>query len=690
MVAGGFFLTSLLVMRDYGINWDGPSRMMRGQAYVRFYLGQDIRSEPERLTPLFFRHGESVSRYYFSAEERDRKVNIPSITNGNRLNNSPDSFWKSPSWARFYLGDTEQGHPALVDILSAGTNLIFFQGLHLVSDAEGYKLMYLLLASVGVFVVYAFVFDLTESKVSGVIGALTLALYPLYFGDAQINMKDPIQASFFAGAIWSFWHWTRSARGSGKGQWQWYGVFGMFVTLAMGVKWNMIFLPTIILPWLFLIRKTEEFRKWFTLKNQVVGVVVLGVVVFAFLTIITPPWWSNPILGITQLVRFYISEGVSPIRFQPDGFVVWGGFNLLPVVLFVTQAPPIVLFLVGMTIFLILGKRLQLPISTGFLLLLWFFIPMVRMSLPNTFFYGGDRQIMEVLPAAAVISGVGFWFLTKRFARFVIPMAIVCFFGLAIPILRFHPNENSYFNFLTGGLTGAVKNNLVDWTITYGNVYSQGEEYLNKHAETGSNLGLINGTMFAIDPTRLRPDINFSPSVFSGFSQSGEYLMTLFDPLNPAVFAKRYPERFLRPVHEVKIDGQVLLSIYKNDPKLNVFPKSFEREVGELKMEKKKTGDMRYFQIDLGKEEKVTKVVVTGANTSCLRGDNEWIGFVKNGQRELDPDNYYVFNEKRRLPGDAIEYDFPAEEARWIVIMPQNSRSCFESGTVKSVFFYQP
>jgi hypothetical protein len=114
-----------------------------------------------------------------------------------------------------------------------------------------------------------------------------------------------------------------------------------------------------------------------------------------------------------------------------------------------------------------------------------------------------------------------------------------------------------------------------------------------------------------------------------------------------------------------------------------------EKEVGELKVERKKAGTDTYLQIDLGREEKVTRVIVAGANEACLWGDNEWIGFVKNGQRELDPDNYYVFNEKRRGQGDIIEYDFPAEEARWIVIMPQNSMSCFESGVVKSVAFFQ-
>jgi hypothetical protein len=537
--------------------------------------------------------------------------------------------------------------------------------------------------------VYAFVFDLSESKVSGVVAALVLALYPLYFGDAQINMKDPIQASFFAGAIWSFWRWVKSAKESGRLQWKWFGAFALFVTLAMGVKWNMIFLPTIILPWLFSIRKTQEFKGWFTFKRQAISVIVLVITVFLFLTVITPPWWGNPIQGMIQLIQFYLSEGVSPIRFQPDGFVFLGGFNFLPAALFVTQAPPIALFLVGAMIFSFFRKRLPLPISTGWLLLLWFLVPIVRMSLPNTFFYGGDRQIMEVLPATAVIAGVGFWFLTKKFPNIVKPMVIVCLLGLVIPVIRFHPNENSYFNFLAGGLKGAVKNNLVDWTLTYGNVYAQGEEFLNNQAEKDANLGLFNGTMFAIDPTRLRPDINFSPSVFSGFSQKGEYLMTLFDPLNPAVFAKRYPERFLRPVHEVKVEGQTLLTIYKNDPTFNLVSWSLEKELSELKVERKKTGTETYLQIDLGGEQKVTRVVVSGANMTCLRGDNEWIGFVKSGQRELDPDNYYVFNEKRRRQGDMIEYDFPAEEARWIVIMPQNSMSCFESGVVKSVAFFQ-
>ena len=48
-----------------------------------------------------------------------------------------------------------------------------------------------------------------------------------------------------------------------------------------------------------------------------------------------------------------------------------------------------------------------------FLVILWFSTPMLRASFPNSAIYGGVRQLMEFLPAMAILAGIGTYYFVK-------------------------------------------------------------------------------------------------------------------------------------------------------------------------------------------------------------------------------------------------------------------------------------
>ena len=65
-----FFAVGILTVHDYGINWDAPLDMLRGQAIAHLFLtGKTSYGEEVHLSPLLITPKTYASRYYFAASE---------------------------------------------------------------------------------------------------------------------------------------------------------------------------------------------------------------------------------------------------------------------------------------------------------------------------------------------------------------------------------------------------------------------------------------------------------------------------------------------------------------------------------------------------------------------------------------------------------------------------------------------
>ena len=705
VLAGAFFIVGVVTIKDYGMNWDEPARLMRGQAFVQFYLtGSPLSHLPDRTPPNLIHPKEYVTRYDFLAAEGPNTAVLPAVSRPQAeflaMLSSLErrvSFYQHDVWAAYFMkyDPFEAGHLPLPEILGSLSNRILYQAWGIMSDIESYHVPYVLLSAVGVFVATAFTFDITGSWVAAGISGLSLALFPHFFGSAHMNMKDPEIASLFAGCIWVFWRWVKDNKV------RWMIGFWIFFALSLAVKWNTAFLPFIFVPWLVTIRKTPEFRRWFRPKKLILLSGVACVACLAFLLLIWPVSWGQPITALWDVVKFYWTIGVSDTsKLQPDGFILPFGFNSYPFLLLLTQTPEIVLLLCLTALYGMVKKQVAAFLNTRGLMLLWFLVPVVRYSLPHMHAYGDWRQMMEVVPALAVLSGVGGAYLlhiSKPLIQKII-LSIICILFIVVlaDMIRIHPNENTYFNHFVGGIRGAQSKNLIDYYLTGGNVYKQGAAWLNAHAEKNAKVAILNGLTFALSPLWLRPDIAISPYYFSAFDQKGEYIFLLPSTMDKPFFAHKYIRRFLKPIHEITIDGVPILAIYKNDPAYSTPGYDHETAMTEFTKEyvSARAGD--YLSIDLGRDVSMTGIELTHVPKSCHRTNNfaalEEVVLFTPASPDKDfniDDHTYVVMEKKAISEDSVRYLFPGDLTRYIKIFPQSKYSCFIDSTVSRVYILQ-
>lgn len=701
LLAGIFFIVGLFTVNDYGMNWDEPARLLRGQAFLTYYLTGKSIQLPPRESPLLFAPGEFVTRYDFLAEEGQKRAQLPETPNpqasfqlvtqavGTRI-----SYYEDSVWANYFLkyDSFEAGHLPLPELLGSLSNKILYGVLGAVGDIESYHIPYIFICALGIFIVALFTRDISGSWVASAVSGLSLALFPIFFGESHFNMKDPLIASLFAGSIWAFWHWVKSS------QRRFAILFIIFVATSLTVKWNIVFLPFIVIPWLIAIRKTTEFKRWWKPKKLILYGCITIFVCSVWMILIWPASWSQPLRAIVDVVSYYASIGYGSDRIQPAGFILFG-FDAYPLLLFLAQAPEIVLLLAVCGIWAVLRKRAGNQISTGLLLMSWLLVPIIRYSLPASHAYSGWRQIMEILPPLAILAGIGADTLIQKSTRLIhwlmLCILIISYVFLAFTLIQLHPNENTYFNAFAGGIRGAYEKNLVDPFLTNGNIYKQGAMWINANAEKNARVAILDGRTFALSPVYLRSDISISPYHFSGFDRKGEYILVtdINTEKESAVFSYRYLKSFMKPVHTIQRDGVALLTIYKNDPDYLLPGMGEDKPVVSLKKSRFSTAKGEYLELDFGKKIRLTRIIISGAPVTCHYQDpfsayDEVIQVLpkKLPARFNLTDNTYSMTEKRYLGEGTVEYRFAAEPAEIANIYVIQGASCFNGGMVTAAY----
>lgn len=720
-----YFIILFVTLPNYGMNEDSPFHFLRGQTYLQELLTGDPKfSSSDSHSPVFFIPGQRISLYKPNASEelstfspirpigfyqtdqtlqQEHKKNI--IKTGRR-----DSFYKHNAWSINYWDIPQnQGHPAVSDMLTAVTNRVFYEGFGLTGDVEGYHLFVVFASALAVFIVYLFA-KKAFGESAAIFSALTLALFPFFFSESHFNIKDPVQMSFFSVSVISFYFWI-----SKKFSLRWYFVFTISLFLALGTKWNIFFAPVIVLPWVFFLKKEVRF---FWLRIFALGSLSL-IIAFGLLIMIWPFLWTDSLLKLVNTFTFYGSLAFKDIRIQsPSSFKLPLGFNATALLRVITMTPPpMLIFLFTGLITLILGK-VKTRYKEGLLVLLWFIIPILRVSRQETETLGSIRNFMEYLPAFAVICGVGASFLLMKIQaagnkiwnpglqsdrseiekkhsvksknkswdsliHYIAPATLILFyFGLLfIPLYRFHPNENIYFNFIAGGLKGAKDLKLYEWEGSYDNVYRQGIAWFNTHAEEKARLAHLDGTMLSISPLWLRDDIRYG-SFFSGYAARGEYVISLVYPDEPHVFGYNYLSKFLVPVYSLKIDGVDVLKIWKNDPKFTNPLYKNQVSLDQKFTPKKHILDGRIiWDIGLGRSMTVTKLLIN-YESHCSEPKGVWSVILKGKEKFLS------LNETA-LNNDQKEIDFPAEQADIIRNWDVEGNGCIHNLKVDKIFILE-
>lgn len=568
-----FFLL-FVTLGDYGINWDEPVHYIRGQSFLRFFLTGKKNYDD---LPKIRRHYPTNS-YTTLPDDIDYE-------DDRSFRRSVYQFDRGGGQLSFSeLASTDYGHPPIGDIAAALFNYILYQKLGMMGDIESYHVFIVLVSSILVAVVFLFTSE-TYGTFAGLVASISLVLYPLFFAESHFNIKDPVEAAFYSLTLYGFYQGIRRQN-------RWWIVFSSIAAgIALGVKWNILFAPFTAFGWFVVVhwRSLRSYR-WPLTPAVTLSLFSYLFIPWLLLFLLWPSLWGKPIRVLLDTFEYYRNIGYGTV-YQPRSFLTIFGLNTYPfrAVLFTT--PLVLLGWACIGFSEAVRSMIHKKYSPAVLVVLWLVVPIVRVSLPGTSIYAGTRQIMEYMPAMAILAGIGadrvvtslvrlsaqagFFvssFTKLRKHRKCVTLAlhgiiILTFIPITLKIISMHPNENVYFNPLIGGFAGAYRTNFPDWGVTLGSVYIQGVRWLNTNAPHGAKLTLVRGLLSNVPSIQLRSDINFSDRYFSGEKQEGEYIMEVYDYywLRDVSEEKRKYLASLEPVHQVSIDGVQILIIWKND-----------------------------------------------------------------------------------------------------------------------------
>lgn len=628
-----YFIAGLVTLKDYGISWDEPTHFKRGQAYLHYFL--------------------TGKKTYDNLEVKHRSYYQNDIQNG--------EFWFKDTY----------GHPPVNDVLASLSNYVFYQRFGLLGDIESYHLFNIITASLAVFIVIIFAGELFGT-LPAVVSASVLALYPLFWSESHFNIKDPSQTAFFSASIYLFYKIINSKKRD-----LWIILFFISLGISLGIKLNAIFIPLIVLPYLIFNAKKGTLM----LSKRNIGMIFVGITLMILIFVgFWPALWQQFPESLVNVFSFYKDVG-TVVKYQTDNYYFFG-FNTYPLtwIIYTTPIMSILLFVVGMFYSI---RNIKEKNGIFLLFLCWLAIPIIRVSIPGVSIYGGVRQIMEYIPALAILCGVGTYYLIKIFRnkfKNTIPInigiSLVILSALIYPLIKYHPNENVYFNLLVGGLNGANEKNIPSSGNSYGNAYKNGIEWINVNAPEGSKLTLLEGELINAPAIWLRKDIEYRKEYFSGVNQSGEYILELIyrNSNSPYGYRWEYVNKFLKPVYEYKVDDTVILKIWKNDP-ANTYKDMiiFEKSFWNFKYYKEE-GNLI---VSFGEKINISKLLFHCINLKTASVYSSLDGIVWVKEKDIIP-GMQIRYQINYLNG-FVNYYFAGREAKFIKISFDEGIDCLNS-----------
>lgn len=674
-----FFVLGVITLPHYGINWDTINHLPRGQAYLHYLL---TRKKDFSDIPKFFSGWQKEGQWYWQDPDTLRiKTDISEneLPARSLYQNDATTF----EWFMEHDGD---GHPPLSDILSSVFNRLLFGKLRLINDIDSYRIYGILLAAILVALVYYWASSV-YGDFAGLISALSLSLYPLFWAESHFNTeKDIPQTAFWAFMLFSIWKAIKQK------SWKWILVSGIFFGFSLGTKFNVLFSVFAIIPWLLAVlfyqynRKRKSLKQFLKENLWIAWAGLFAILIgFAIFVGTWPYLWPDPIARIGGVLGFY--KGIGLTEHPNDRFLGPLGVNTYVFQWIVYSTPPVVLFLflIG-AIAAILRLRREKEL-TSLLFTLWFVFPIVRASWPGTAIYGGVRQLMEYIPAMALLAGLGAVslrdFLSKLFTNKSQPkiaisiVLLLAFVPIAIKLVGIHPNENVYFNSLIGGLAGAKEKNIPYWGFSFGSPYRQAASWINKNAEEGVNVVYTYDLIPNVPRIWLRRDLNLQNSNRSGYLRKGEYAMGLiYEGTSERSYYDSYLERFIEPVYEVKVDGVDILKVWKND-QAHLKVDDDEKLLEGVVFEKKPWG-MRF---NLGEIRKLSRLEIDYLEGYCKPFSSGYVQISKDGKEwqrlpGVLPDDWRIsFLGEQPKDGKFIE-PFVGQEARFIDLVVSPADTC--------------
>lgn len=316
-----------------------------------------------------------------------------------------------------------------------------------------------------------------KSKGLALIGSLFLILSPRIFAHSFYNPKDIPFLSFFIISVYTFIKYLDDNKISNA-------IFhGIICGFLIAIRIFGIIVPLFtLLFYIFNLIKKKNKKYYFLSSLHYLIVLIFSTVIF------WPYLWANPLFNF-----IYVFKKMSAYPF--GGSVLYLGkeiaaqsipWHYIPVWIIITT--PILysfLFLIGFFAFIfnILTTKIRLFFSqrNKFILLLWFFVPLVLLIVFKAVVYDEWRHLFFIYPALIAMSINGLqaihqliqkfqkYYLVKIIKIIVFLIILACLSNILAFMFKHHPYQNLYFNQLAGKDFQQIKMNFEFdyWGLSY-------------------------------------------------------------------------------------------------------------------------------------------------------------------------------------------------------------------------------
>jgi len=533
-----FMVVGFLTIEDYGITWDEPENFLSGRNYLSFFFTLDTS--------------------YLDFAQLDKLY---------QASPSPPLFYGK--W--FYY---QRAYPPFANTVSAATSIILSDVLHILSPIAGHHVTVVLFAASALFCVYMFALDAYGRQVA-IFATISLALFPLFYGHSHNNIKDVPSAALFSIALWTFY------RGIIRGAWPWIIASAIAVGLGVAIKPNALFVPVIAATWYLFVHRTDIQRslrkRRFEIPITSKALFLYPVVALLVLFLAWPYLWSDPLRRIYYYLSYFLEVGRVGSRLYFEGRV-WAPVTEVPryyALTYILYTIPLAVLMMSVLGLWTVGKNMvKTKDLAAPLILIWLLVPVARVSLPGAVIYDGIRQIMEILPALALLAGlglarvieaIGIWLephnkVLKKSFPFV--FGLIVFSPILLQLIYLHPYQAAFFNLLAGGMKGADKSFQMD---TWGSVYKEGAEWANNHLTADDVLVVPIGPH--LPKYYLSSNIRLVESGdLESVAAMGKPIYIMYQTtkaayeVHPVIW---YAEHCLNPIYVVERGGAPLLKVFQ-------------------------------------------------------------------------------------------------------------------------------
>jgi len=426
------------------------------------------------------------------------------------------------------------------------------------------------------FVFSVFIFFLIGKKIFkdwkiGLLGALFLIISPRIFAQSFYNPKDIPFLSTYVISIYTLLLFLEKKN-----------VFTAILHgIAIGVMCSIRTPGLIIIPITFFFYLFDLFlsnEKWQSYLKASLLFLFSCIIAAGLVYWFTPKLYTNPIANYIQI--FNIMK-----RYPWSDYQLYMGQNIsnhIPwhysIVWFSISSPVfyLVLFLLGGITLVIRTLRSRLrehfrSMGDLYLVEACGILPIIAVIVMKSVLYTDNRQMYFVYPALLLISLYGFKSLIDKIHQksqfWRLWMAIILIAGLAYPVyfmIRYHPYQATYFNFLAGSKMSIIKNRFI--LDAWGLSTKDGLEYIAKTDPAQKITVLIfgnfrGGWLLLPEPDRQRLNVLYPQKGTQSLdiinSQSPEYIIDTY---------RRYPVEKVtggKAVYSIKVGDADILTVYK-------------------------------------------------------------------------------------------------------------------------------